>query len=135
MAKADQLRRALVAVVDDDQRILESLNILLESADYEVRLFSSATALLNSDDLPDIACLISDVAMPEMDGLGLVRALREARCGLPVILLTGRPDLLDGAPSDWRGQYRVFTKPFDAQDLLTAVDDGLRRLGARTRHS
>ena len=108
---------------------------LLESADYDVRLFSSATALLNSGGLPDIDCLISDVAMPEMDGLGLVRAVRAARSGLPVILITGRPDLLNWSPFDWRGQYRLFTKPFDAQDLLTAVDDGVRRWDARTRDS
>jgi FixJ family two-component response regulator len=121
MAVTDHRRRSVIAVVDDDQRILESLEILLDSADYEVRLFSTATALLESGVLPEIDGLISDVAMPLMDGFELARAVQAARPGLPVILVTGRPDLLQRSPLDWPGHYRVFKKPFDAQELLTAV--------------
>ena len=113
-------------MVDDDQRILESVESLLESADYDVRLFSSARALLESGGLPEIDCLISDVAMPVMDGFELARAVQAARPGLPVILVTGRSDLLSRAPLDWSGRYLLFKKPFDGQELLTAVGDALR---------
>ena len=61
---SDDGRRSIVAVVDDDQRILESLEILLESAGYDARLFPSATALLESGGVQEIECLISDVGMP-----------------------------------------------------------------------
>ena len=94
MTTSDDPRRSIIAVVDDDQRILESLEILLESADYDVRPFPSATALLESGGLREIDCLISDVGMPVMDGFELARAIQAARPGLPVILITGRPDLL-----------------------------------------
>ena len=108
--------------------ILESLEILLESADYGVRLFSSATALLESGCLAEIDCLISDIGMPVMDGFELVRVVQAARPGLPVILVTGHPDLLNRSPPDRPGHYRLFKKPFDGQELLTAVGDALRRL-------
>ncbi|MEP7308567.1 MAG: response regulator [Acidobacteriota bacterium] len=131
----DQRPHSVIAVVDDDQRILESLAILLDSADYDVRLFSSPTALLESGGLSEIDCLISDVAMPLMDGFELAGAVHAARPGLPVILVTGRPDLLHRAPLDWPGLYRVFKKPFDAQELLTAVALMLRSPRPRASRS
>jgi FixJ family two-component response regulator len=121
MAANDHRRRSVVAVVDDDQGSLDSLESLLDSADYDVRLFSSAAALLGSGGLSAIDCLISDVAMPAINGFELARAVHAARPGLPVILITGRPDLLPRSTRDRPGGYRVFKKPFDAQELLTAL--------------
>ena len=118
---ADHPRPPVIAVVDDDPGILESIEGLLNSADYEVRLFATAAALLESGGLPDIDCLISDVAMPLMDGFEHARAVQTARPALPVILVTGRPDLLRRSPLDGLGPYRVFKKPFDGQELLTAI--------------
>jgi len=126
MAMTDHRRRPVIAVVDDDQGILESLESLLDSADYEVRLFSTGTALLESGGLLDIDCLISDVAMPHMDGFDLALAVQAARPGLPVIFVTGRPDLLRRSPLARPDHYRVFKKPFNGQELLTAVGLMLR---------
>ena len=131
MTTSDDGRRSIVAVVDDDQRILESLEILLESADYDARLFPSARALLESAGVQEIECLISDVGIPVMDGFELARALQTWRPGLPVILITGRPDLLHRSPSDWPRDCRVFKKPFDGPELLRAVADALRSLHYR----
>jgi len=116
-----------VAVVDDDQSILRSLECLLESADYSARVFTSGAALLESGCLPEVACLISDIDMPGMDGFELLRRLSEARPGLPTILITGYPDTLQRLPLPGGCSPRVFTKPFAGQDLLTAVGDALRR--------
>ena len=112
-----------IAVVDDDQRILESLTSLLESADHAVRPFFSATGLLDSGCLLEIDCLISDIGMPGMDGFGLLRAVQAARPELPVILITGQADLLDRISPVELGQYRLFTKPFHSEELLTAISD------------
>ena len=131
MTTSDDGHRSIVAVADDDQRILESLGILLESAGYDARLFPSATALLESGGVQEIECLISDVGMPVMDGFELARALQAWRPGLPVILITGRPDLLHRSPSDWPRDCRVFKKPFDGPELLRAVADALRSLHYR----
>lgn len=111
----------MIAVVDDDQGILASLGSLLDSADYDVRLFPVPTELLESAGLADIDCLITDVAMPVMDGFALVRAVRTARPALPVILITGRPELLPPSPLEGPGRHRVFKKPFNGQELLAAV--------------
>jgi FixJ family two-component response regulator len=111
----------LIAVVDDDQRILQSLEILLESDGYAVRLFSSAAALLETPCLGQIACVISDINMPLVDGLELSRLLQIARPGLPIILITGHPEMLDRAQPPSR--YRVLTKPFNPNELLAAIND------------
>jgi FixJ family two-component response regulator len=120
--------RFVVAVVDDDPRALESLADLLEAAGYDVRLYPSAKALCSHGGVSDIDCLISDVGMPEMDGFELRRFALSERPGLPVILITGRPEI--------RAQYspilerdRYFEKPFDGRKLLAAIDAALR--GAR----
>jgi FixJ family two-component response regulator len=126
MAATDRRHRSIIAVVDDDRRILESLESLLDSADYEVRVFATSAALLESDGLPDIDCLISDVAMPVIDGFELARAVRASRPGLPIILVTGRPELMHRSPDEGPVPYRVFKKPFDGQELLTAVAEALR---------
>ena len=125
-------RRLVIAVVDDDRSVLESLEMLLVSAEYEVRSFSSATALLESGSLREIDCLISDVGMPVMDGFELARTVQVARPEVPVILITGRPDLLNRSPRDVPGQYRLFKKPFNGPELLTAVGDALRAPHSRT---
>ena len=122
----DQPPAFIIAVVDDDQRILESLKNLLESADHAVRSFASATALLESGCVAEIDCLISDIGMPVLDGFELLRLVHSARPELPIILITGRPDMLNRLPSTARGHYRLLNKPLDAQELLTAVTDALR---------
>ena len=115
-----------IAVVDDDQRILESLKNLLESADHGVRLFASAAAMLKSGCLAEIDCLISDIDMPVMDGFELLRVVRAARPELPIILITGHPEMLNRLLPNGPGHYRLFKKPFNGQELLTAVSDALQ---------
>jgi FixJ family two-component response regulator len=131
----DQLSGFVVAVVDDDQRILESLEILLESADYTVRSFTSAQALLESGCLAKVDCLISDIDMPVMDGFQLLQAVRAERPELPAILITGHPDLLDRLPPAGAGNYVLFKKPFDGQELLTAISDAVRNPPPRPSQS
>src|SRR5215475_4847004 len=116
----------IVAVVDDDEGILRSLEYLLESADYAVRLFRSGTELLDSRELGDIDCLISDIDMPGMDGFELLRLVHAARPALPTILITGYPDTLKRLPPLGGSSPRVFTKPFQGPQLLGAVSDALR---------
>ena len=127
MAIPDHARRPIVAAVDDDQRILESVELLLESADYDVRLFSSARALLESGGLREIDCLISDVGMPVMDGFELLQRVRAARPELPVILISGRSDALARAAVGGGAGYRLFRKPFEGRELLAAVRGALQQ--------
>jgi len=114
---------ALVAVVDDDESLQQALECLLQSQDYEVRLFSSASAMLDSDDLARVDCLISDVDMPGMDGFELLARVRGVRPSLPAILISGYPERLDGSPAFER--TRRFSKPFRSEELLAALHDAV----------
>ena len=119
----------VVAAVDDDASILRSLEYLLESADYGVRLFPSAATLLESGCIGHIDCLISDIDMPGVDGFELLRVIHAARPGLPTILITGYPDRLKRLPSLPTGNYHFFVKPFEGRALLSAVSDAIRASG------
>ena len=114
--------KSIVAIVDDDQRLLESLGDLLESAGHAVRTFGSAQALLDSKDVGEIACLITDIGMPGIDGFELQRRMRKQRPDLPVILITGRHEIAERPQAR---HSRFFRKPFDGQALLAAVGDAL----------
>ena len=120
--------RFVVAVVDDDHRTLESLADLLEAEGYDVRLYSSATMRMERGGLSEIDCLISDIGMPEMNGFELRQLALSERPELPVILITGRPELRAQHASIIESD-RYFEKPFDGQQLLAAIRAAL---GERT---
>jgi FixJ family two-component response regulator len=113
-----------VAVVDDDPRLLESLEELLESAGYVARSFSSAGSLLVHG-LSDMDVLITDIGMPGIDGFELRDLVKKARPDLPVFLITGRHEIADQGRA--QGISGFFRKPFDAQALLAAVSDALSK--------
>jgi FixJ family two-component response regulator len=120
----DAIRRT-IAVVDDDYRILESLESLLESAGHVVHLFPSAEAFLATGVLGDIDCLISDIGMPGMDGFELLHLAQLNRPGLPVILITGREELMNAQPP--ANLQNFFMKPFEGKKLLAAINVALQR--------
>jgi FixJ family two-component response regulator len=115
--------KSIIAIVDDDQRLLESLQDLLESAGHSVRTFSSARALLESPALTEINCLITDIGMPGMDGFELQREMQKRRPDLPVILITGRHEIAELPQAK---HNRFFRKPFDGQALLAAIGEALK---------
>ena len=118
---------SIVAVVDDDQSVLRSLEYLLESADYAVQLFTSGSELLDSGCLQTIDCLISDIDVPGMEGFELLRQVHAARPGLAIILITGYPDTLKRLPGFGSNSPRFFTKPFQGPELLAAISEALAR--------
>lgn len=117
---------SVIAVVDDDQRVLESLGSLLESADHAVHLFDSAAAMLDSGCLAGISCLISDIDMPAMDGFALLGIVKARRPDLAVILITGQSSKLNQYRAVDLGGYRLLKKPFSAHDLLSTIASASR---------
>ncbi len=114
------MKAAIIAIVDDDSRVLESLENLLQSAGYNVRPFRSSRAVLEDSIIMSVDCLISDVCMPSLDGLELEQQVSVVRPELPVILLSARTDnqMSDAANAHNRP---LFSKPFDSEELLAAV--------------
>jgi FixJ family two-component response regulator len=115
---------AIVAVVDDDPRVLESVENLLQSAGRFVKTFASADALLAFRDLQQVACVVSDITMPGMDGFALQERLELERPGLHVIFITGH-ELAASSLMQVRPGHRLIRKPFEGTDLLAAVDAAL----------
>lgn len=113
-------QKSIVAIVDDDERTLESLGDLLEAAGFVVRAYSSATALIHGHGLAGIDCLVSDIGMPDMSGLELRNIATMQRPDLPVILITGRPKAAWLATSDI-DPGRYFEKPYDGWKLVAAI--------------
>ncbi len=119
------LRDYVIAVVDDDEYVLESLKNLLESHGYRVFPYSSADAFLEDDVLFEVDCLISDVSMAVMDGFELQKRVGEDRPELPVILITARPDVNVSNIASVNN-WGFFQKPFDSDALVQAVSSAIR---------
>lgn len=115
----------VVAAVEDDFRIRESIQSLLESAGFAPVLFSSAEEFLSSGTLAAATCVISDVRMPGMDGIELQRRIRIERPGLPVIFISAHysPEIRQRAIDE--GAAEFLYKPFDAAYLLKAVQQAV----------
>lgn len=133
MASEEAAVRRVVYVIDDDEGLRESLAFLLRSAALEVKSFDSAKAFL--DVLPDAAlgCVITDVRMPDMNGIELLRRLKELKTGVPVIVITGHGDIALAVEAMKIGAADFFEKPFDDDLLLASVRAALRQQEDQTK--
>jgi FixJ family two-component response regulator len=117
--------RGTVAVVDDDSRIRESVESLLDSAGYHTVVFRSAEEFLESATTADAICLITDVRMPGMNGLELHRRIKSDRPKLCVIFISAHYDEEVRQRALEQGATSFLYKPFDAGDLLQAIQSAL----------
>ncbi len=118
---------ATIALVDDDRNILTSVSIALQTEGFLTRLYSDGETALKAlvDNPPDLA--IFDIKMPRMDGLELLRRLRE-KSRIPVIFLTSKDDELDEALGLAMGADDYIAKPFSQRLLIARIRAILRRL-------
>jgi FixJ family two-component response regulator len=110
-----------IAVIDDDLRVIESLVNLLASFGYKADSYISAEQFLGSDRLAKTCCIITDVEMRQMSGLGLLQYLRSSNCTVPVIIITGRPSERSEAFYLENGAVGFFRKPVDGDALLHLI--------------
>ena len=120
------MAESMVHVIDDDEAMRDSLSYLLESTDIAVRTYESAIEFLSEIDSVPNGCVVTDVRMPEMSGLDLVRRLRERGVGLPVIVMTGHADVPLAVEAMKAGALEFLEKPFEEEVLLHAVRTALR---------
>jgi len=123
---------AVVHVIDDDEAIRQSLEFLLHAAKIAVKTYPSAALFLEA--LPAIGpgCIVTDVRMPGMSGIELLRRLRELKVGVPVIVVTGHGDVALAVEAMRIGAADFLEKPFDDEVLLASVRSALREQGAET---
>lgn len=115
----------VVVAVDDDFRVRESIESLMESAGYTPQLFSTAEDFLRSGKLAVAACVITDVRMPGMDGLELQRRIRLERATLPVIFISAYDNAETRRIALSEGASNFLCKPFDAAELLKQIHAAL----------
>jgi FixJ family two-component response regulator len=120
-------QRHLIAIVDDDALIRETLKDLLDSAGYTSAVFSSAQRFLKSRRLATVACLITDMRMPGTTGVELHQKLVDAGCAIPTILITAYPDERVRARAVRAGILCYLPKPVTSEALLACVDEALGR--------
>jgi FixJ family two-component response regulator len=118
--------RPLVAVVDDDESVRESLPDLLIAFGLSVESFGSAEAFLISDCIDGTRCLILDIAMPGMTGLDLQRELKLRHQVIPIIFITAKRDETVRLRALEDGAVAFLYKPFSDTDLLQALKPALR---------
>jgi FixJ family two-component response regulator len=111
-----------IAVIDDDLRVLESLVNLLASFGYKAESYKSAEQFLGSGTLSRTSCIITDVEMRQMTGLGLLQYLRNSNCTVPVIIITGKPSARSEAFYLESGAVGFFRKPVDEDALVELID-------------
>jgi FixJ family two-component response regulator len=111
----------IIAIIDDDEAMQDSLRDLIEAAGLEARCFGSAEEFLESDLHRKAACLILDVRMPKMSGLQLQARLKEEECNIPIIFITAHGDARMRIRAMREGAVEFLAKPFDHHLLLKRV--------------
>jgi len=115
----------MIAIIDDDEAMQDSLRDLLEAAGLAARCFGSAEEFLESDLHDKAACLIVDIRMPKMSGLELQAKLKEEECNVPIIFITAHGDARMRIQAMRRGAVEFLSKPFDHRLLLKRVHTSL----------
>jgi two-component system, LuxR family, response regulator FixJ len=127
---------AIVHVIDDDEALRESLAFLLRTADIEAKSYASAAAFLDALPLKGLTCIITDVRMPGLSGIDLLRRVKELGIEVPVIVITGHGDVPLAVEAMRFGAVDFLEKPFDDEILLQSVRAALRQqAGAAKRQS
>ena len=115
----------LIAIIDDDESMQDSLRDLIESNGLVARCFGSAKEFLESGLHRQAACLITDIRMPKMTGLELQAKLKEEEYNVPIIFITAHGDARMRIQAMRRGAVEFLAKPFDHQLLLRRVRSAL----------
>jgi two-component system response regulator FixJ len=118
---------ALVYVVDDDEAVRDSLQLLLSSVGLATRAFAGADGFLKAYDPEQHACLVADIRMPGMSGLDLQEEIARRGLSIPIIFITGHGDVPMAVDAMKAGALDFIQKPFRDQDMLDRINEALQR--------
>jgi two-component system, LuxR family, response regulator FixJ len=119
--------KSIVYVIDDDEAVRQALSFQLGSAGIEVRTYASAAAFLEVAPTVQAGCIITDVRMPGLSGIDLLRRLRELKLAVPVIVITAHGDIPLAVEAMRIGAIDFLEKPFEDEVLLASVRSALDR--------
>jgi two-component system response regulator FixJ len=119
--------RGKVYVIDDDEAMRDSLDFLLAAADFQVSLFETALDFLDALSTLDFGCVVSDVRMPDIDGIELLKRLKAGGSLFPVVIMTGHGDVPLAVEAMKLGAMDFLEKPFEDDRLIGMIEAALRR--------
>jgi two-component system response regulator FixJ len=119
--------RGNVYVIDDDDAMRDSLDFLLRAADFHVTLFESAQNFLNALPTIDFGCVVSDVRMPGIDGIELLKHLKAGGSLFPVVMMTGHGDVPLAVEAMKLGAMDFLEKPFEDDRLIGMIEAALKQ--------
>jgi FixJ family two-component response regulator len=126
----------IIAIVDDDPAVREGVCSLIRSAGWRTEIFASAQEFLAHRWVDPPSCLVLDLQLPMLSGLDLQKSMAEASLEIPIVFITGHGDIPASVQAIKAGAVEFLTKPFDEQQLLRAVTEGVERdRAARGRHA
>jgi len=116
-----------VYVIDDDAAMRDSLNFLLDAANFEVALFETATNFLEVLPRLDFGCVISDIRMPGIDGIELLRRMKLLDSRFPIVIITGHGDVPLAVEAMKLGAVDFLEKPFEDDRLIGIIEAAIRQ--------
>jgi two-component system response regulator FixJ len=116
-----------VYVIDDDEAMRDSLNFLLDSADFNVTLFETAVKFLDSLPSLEFGCVVSDVRMPGLDGIELLKRMKAGHSTFPIVIMTGHGDIPLAVEALKLGAVDFLEKPFEDDRLIGMIEAAIRQ--------
>lgn len=114
-----------IALIEDDEAILRSLSMLLESRGIPVKPYASAESFLAESAAPPTQCVVSDIRMPGISGMELQQELKKRGSAVPVILITGHGDIATAVQAIKQGAFDFIEKPFDDERLIESISQAI----------
>jgi two-component system response regulator FixJ len=116
-----------VYVIDDDEAMRDSLHFLLDSSGYQVKLFDTATGFLEALPRLEFGCVVSDVRMPGIDGIELLKRMKAANNMFPILIMTGHGDVPLAVEAMKLGAVDFLEKPFEDDRLAAMIETAIRQ--------
>lgn len=117
-----------VYVIDDDEAMRDSLHFLLDSSGYQVKPFDSATSFLEALPKLEFGCVVSDVRMPGIDGIELLKRMKAANSMFPILIMTGHGDVPLAVEAMKLGAVDFLEKPFEDDRLTAMIETAIRQV-------
>lgn len=119
------MSKALIHLIDDDAAVRKSMSFLLKTADYAVETHELAKTYLELEPLGQCDCIITDVRMPEVSGLQLIRKIRASGLKVPIVVITGHGDVPIAVEAMKAGACDFLEKPFSNESLMRAIEGAI----------
>jgi two-component system response regulator FixJ len=119
--------RGRVYVIDDDEAMRDSLNFLLDAANFKVTLFESGLAFLDALPSLEFGCVVSDVRMPGLDGIELLKRMKTGNSTFPIVIMTGHGDVPLAVEAMKQGAVDFLEKPFEDDRLIAMIETAIHR--------